>query len=147
MTGSSKLTRRLRLAVFALSFALVSSSGARAADAIGKDAGPVDVELPPIIAPMTMNGRLEGYAYITISLAPVDRGKVLAIRDKLAFLQDAFLRELNKGTILKADDPKALDTGAIKPRLIARMNQILPPDTVAELKFEQVVIALTNPDS
>ena len=72
---------------------------------------------------------------------------MLAIRDKIPFLQDAFLRELNKGTILKADDPKAVDTGAMKPRLVVRMNQILPPGTVAELKFDQVVIALINPDS
>jgi hypothetical protein len=29
----------------------------------------------------------------------------------------------------------------LKPRLIARMNQILPPGTVAELKFEPIVVA------
>ena len=147
MIVSAKSAGAAGLALLALTFALMSASGALAADAIGKDAGPVDVELPPIIAPMTVNTRLEGYAYITISLAPADRGKILAIRDKIAFLQDAFLREMNKGTILKADDPKAVDTAAIRPRLIARMNQILPPGTVTELKFQQVVIALTVPES
>lgn len=148
MTVSAKFAgHNVRFAALAFALALGSASGALAADAIGKDAGPVDVELPPIIAPMTTNGRLEGYAYITIALAPTDRGKVLAIREKLPFLQDAFLRELNKGTILKADDPKSVDTDAIRPRLIGRMNQILPLGTVAALKFEQVVVAPTIPDS
>jgi hypothetical protein len=134
------------LLTFGLLAALAAGGPVRAADAIGKDQGPVDVELPPIIAPMTLNGRLEGYAYITIALAPADRGQALDIREKLPFLQDAFLREMNIGTILKADDPKAVDTDALKPRLVARMNKILPAGTVTDLKFEQVVVSL-NSDS
>ena len=122
----------------------LAATPAIAADPIGKDQGPVDVELPPILAPMVINGRLDRYAYITIALAPADRAKTLAIREKIAFLQDAFLRELNKGTIQKPDDPTAVDTDAIKPRLIARMNQILPAGTVADLKFEEIVSAPVN---
>jgi len=103
--------------------------------------GPVDVTLPTILAPMVVDDRLENYAYITIVLKPAAPAGVLAIREKVPFLQDVFLRELNAATIVKADDPKSVDEAALRPRLIARMNQILPPGTVAELKFQPVVVA------
>jgi hypothetical protein len=37
-----------------------------------------------------------------------------------------------------------VDAHAIKARLTARMNQILPQGTVGELKLQQIVIALFN---
>ena len=120
-----------------LSVVLPPPVPALAATAATVDRGPVDIELPPILAPMVVSNRLEGYAYITISLAPAGRDKVVAIRDKMPFLQDAFLRELNKTPIVKADDPKTVDADAVKTRLLARMNQILPDGTVAELKVHR----------
>lgn len=120
---------------------------AHAASAATTDQGPVDIQLPPILAPMVVANRLQGYAYITVSLAPSGRDKVVAIREKMAFLQDAFLREVNKLPIIKADDPKAVDADAVKSRLLARMNQILPAGTVAELKLEQIVLALFQSSS
>ena len=103
--------------------------------------GPVDVQMPTILAPMVADNRIENYAYITIVLKPAAPAGILAIREKVPFLQDVFLRELNGATIVKADDPKSVDEAALKPRLIARMNQILPAGTVAELKFEPIVVA------
>ena len=112
-----------------------------AATAATADQGPVDVELPPILAPMVVQNRLEGYAYITVALAPNGRDKVNAIREKVPFLQDAFLREVNKTSVVKAEDPKAVDAAGVKSRLTARMNQILPQGTVTELKLQQIVLA------
>ena len=120
---------------------------AHAATVATTDQGSVDIELPPILAPMVVAARLEGDAYITVALAPAGRDKVLAIREKMPFLQDAFLRELNKATIVKGDDPRAVDANAVKTRLTARMNQILSPGTVAELKVEQIVLSSIDPRS
>jgi flagellar basal body-associated protein FliL len=111
-----------------------------AATAATTDQGPADVDLPPILAPMLVSNHLDGYAYISISLTPSGRDKVVTIREKMPFLQDAFLRELNKAPIVKGDNPKAVDTDGVKARLVARMNQILPAGTVAELKLEQIVL-------
>ena len=93
---------------------------------------------------MVVQNRLQGYAYITVALAPSGRDKVGAIREKMPFLQDAFLREVNKSSIVKAEDAKAVDADSIKARLTARMNQILPQGTVGELKLQQIVLALFN---
>ena len=112
-----------------------------------KDQGPTDVELPPFLAPMLIDNRLESYAYITITLTPVSREKMLAIREKMPFVRDAFLREVNKGSIVKADDPKSVDTVALKARLLVRLNQLLPRGTVSDLKFQQIVMTPVQPQS
>lgn len=120
---------------------LAAEPAVRAAEGQPKADSIVDVELPAMFAPMVVDQRLQSYAYITIALTPTGANKVLAIREKVPFLRDAFLRELNKGTIVKADDPKTVDTAAVKARLMARMKSVLPDGTVADLKLEQIVMA------
>ncbi len=131
-----------RAGLLALAFAALSASQALAAAAVDTtNLGPVDVTMPTILAPMVVDSQLENYAYITIVLKPAAPAGVLTIREKVPFLQDAFLRELNGAPIVKADAPQVVDEAALKPRLLARVNQILPPGTVAELKFEPIVVA------
>ena len=131
-----------RAGLFSIAFAGLWASQALAAAAVDTTKlGPVDVTMPTILAPMVADSRLENYAYITIILKPATPAGVLTIREKVPFLQDAFLRELNGAPIVKADDPKSVDDEALKPRLLARVNQILPAGTVAELKFEPIVVA------
>jgi hypothetical protein len=65
---------------------------------------------------------------------------MLAIREKMPFLRDAFLREVNKASIVKADDLKVVDTVALKARLLLRVDQIFPKGTVSDLKFQQIVL-------
>ena len=132
-----------RAGMLALTWVALGAPQALAAAAVGdtSNLGPVDVTLPTILAPMVVEARTENYAYITIVLKPAAPAGILAIREKVPFLQDAFLRELNGATIVKTDDPKAVDETALKARLIARMNQVLPAGTVAELKFQPIVVA------
>lgn len=59
----------------------------------------------------------------------------------MPFLQDAFLRELNRGSILKVDDPKAVDEAAVNARLTERAKAVLPAGTVKDLAFQPIVIA------
>jgi flagellar basal body-associated protein FliL len=125
---------------------LLPLQGAIAAEA-AKDQGPTDVEMPPILAPMVVDNRLESYAYITIALTPASRDRVLLIREKVPFLRDGFLREVNKASIANAGDPKTVDQPALKKRLLARVNQILPPGTVSDLKFPEIVLTAIQPQS
>ena len=127
--------------------ALVLRVPAAGAAEAAKDQGPTDVELPPILAPIVIDNRLDSYAYITIALTPASGDKVFTIREKVPFLRDGFLREVNKATIGKANDPKTVDQPALKTRLLARMNQILPKGTVSDLKFEQIVLTPIQPQS
>jgi flagellar basal body-associated protein FliL len=112
-----------------------------------KDQAVTKVELPAFLAPMLIGNRLEGYAYITIALAPASRENMLAIREKMPFLRDAFLREVNKASIVKGDDPKTVDTVALKARLLVRLNQVLPQGSVSDLKFQQIVMIPIQPQT
>src|SRR5258707_6966682 len=118
------------LAAALMTCPLQGASGAEPA----KDQGVTNVELPAFLAPMLIRHRLESYAYITVALTPANREKMLAIREKMPFLRDAFLREVNKGSIVKVDDPKTVDTVALKARLLLRVDQIFPKGTVSDLK-------------
>jgi len=136
--------RVLRAVTGVLALACVTLAAPQALAAAAVDTstlGPVDVTMPTILAPMVVDSRLENYAYITIVLEPATPAGVLAIREKVPFLQDAFLRELNGATIVKANDPKAVDEAGLKTRLMGRVNQILPAGTVAELKLQPIVVA------
>jgi flagellar basal body-associated protein FliL len=134
-------------AAFALALSLAVPMHASFAAEAEKDQGPTDIELPPILAPMVVDNRLESYAYITIALSPASRDKTLVIREKVPFLRDGFLREVNKGSIVKSGDPMAIDQPALKKRLLARINQILPPGTVSDLKFQEIVMTPIQPQS
>jgi hypothetical protein len=94
-----------------------------------------------------VDNRLESYAYITIALSPASRDKTLVIREKVPFLRDGFLREVNKASIAKPGDASAVDQPALKKRLLARVGQILPPGTVSDLKFQEIVMTPIQPQS
>jgi flagellar basal body-associated protein FliL len=137
----------------ALAFALLlPPQGALAAEAPKdpkdpKDQGTTDVELPPMLAPMVVDNRLESYAYITVALTPTSRERQLLIREKMPFLRDGFLREVNKASIVNPADPKTVDQPALKKRLLVRLNQILPPGSVSDLKFPEIVPTAIQPQS
>jgi len=131
------------LLVASLAVAPIAAQAAEAIDT--KNRGPVDVELPPIIAPMIVAQRLESYAYITVSLTPSSLNSAFLIREKIPFLQDAFLRELNKASIVKTDDAKTVDSAAVKGRLETKMKQILPAGTATALKLAPIVVTPLQP--
>jgi flagellar basal body-associated protein FliL len=147
------MTRTANRTSFVLGLALIGAlvlplSAALAAEAPAKDPkdqGTTDVELPAILAPMVVDNRLESYAYITVALTPTSRERQLLIREKMPFLRDGFLREVNKASIASAGDPKMVDQPALKKRLLARVSQILPPGTVSDLKFPEIVMTAIQP--
>src|SRR5579863_7712441 len=69
-----------------------------------------NVEMPFLMAPLTgADGKLSGYAYISTKLTAVSGAGALDVRDKIAFIQDAFVRDLNSTGIGKDGDPAHLD--------------------------------------
>jgi hypothetical protein len=143
----AKAISRLSVRAILASGLLLLASRGDAAESTSKPQGLVDVEVPAIFAPLTVQQRLESYAYITVLLTPAAADKTFIIREKMPFLRDAFLRELNKGMIAKSGDPRVVDGEAVKARLMARLNQILSPGTVSELKLEPIQYSAVQPQS
>ncbi len=103
------------------------------------------VRMPFLIAPMDADGKLAGYAYISSKLIAASPSASLEIRDKLAFIQDAFVRDVNAAPIGKAADPTSVDTAALAPRLVADARRLVGGAKVASIVFTQIQFAPLHP--
>jgi hypothetical protein len=137
--------RRHALVLFA---ALALSTSAMAADPEpkGKGAPGTNVEMPFLMAPINgADGKLAGYAYISTILTATSAQGALAVREKLAFIQDAFVRDVNHVTVAKKDDPMTVDRDGLVARLTADATKLMGPGQVASLTIVQLQFAPLHP--
>lgn len=104
-----------------------------------------NVEMPFLIAPMSKDGKLLGYAYISSKTVASSQSAAIAVREKLAFIQDAFVRDVNAQSISKADDPTAIDTALLNARLLAAARRIVGGDKVVRIVFTAAQFAPLHP--
>ncbi|HTQ15066.1 MAG TPA: hypothetical protein VMH86_14415 [Rhizomicrobium sp.] len=104
------------------------------------------VEMPYLIAPMTVDGRLVAYAYISSKIVASSPSAAIEVRLKLAFIQDAFVRDVNGAPIALASDPTRVDEKAVTVRLLADARRIVGAAKVADLKLIQVQISPMRPN-
>jgi len=107
-----------------------------------------NVEMPFLMAPLTGNdGKLSGYAYISTRLTATSAAGALDVRDKIAFIQDAFVRDVNGSGVAKATDPGTVDNPALEARLLADAKKVMGPGKVASIEIVQLQVAPLHPDS
>lgn len=94
-----------------------------------------NVEMPFLIAPMTKDGKLLGYAYISSKLVASSQSAALEIRAKIAFIQDAFVRDVNAAPVALAGDPTAVDAALLANRLAAEARKVVGFAKVARVVF------------
>lgn len=104
-----------------------------------------NVEMPFLIAPMNNDGKLIGYAYISSKMIAASASAASVIRDKMAFIQDAFVRDVNKAPIGKANDPKSVDTTLLNQRLVADVKAIVGDNKVDRMLFLTIQFAPLHP--
>ena len=121
-----------RLLVFAAVLVLAATP-TFAAEKAG-DPG-TNVEMPFLIAPMSKDGKLLGYAYINSKLVASSQPAALEIREKIAFIQDAFVRDVNGAPVSRADDPTAVDTTLLGNRLVADARRVIGATKVVRIIF------------
>ena len=116
-----------------------------AEDAKGGKPG-TNVDMPFLMAPITgSDGKLSGYAYISTRLTAASDTFALAVRDRIAFIQDAFVRDVNGLGVAKAGDPTAVDQPALQARLLADAKKVMGPGKVVSIALVQVQIAPLHP--
>jgi hypothetical protein len=122
---------------------LVLAVAGQPALAAGAKAGApgTNVEMPFLIAPMSKDGKLLGYAYISSKMVTSSPGAAIAVRKKLAFIQDAYVRDVNAQPVSKADDPRAVDETLLNARLVDAAKRIVGSDKVVRMIF--VVVQFT----
>jgi hypothetical protein len=107
----------------------------------GTNVGPEGV--PYLMAPMNdASGKLHGYAYLSIRLtasSPAVAEK--DIREKLAFIQDAWVHDVNAAPVAAADDPAKVDIAKVEARLTADARRIVGTAQIAMLTVCTVQIS------
>jgi len=99
------------------------------------------VEMPYLIAPMVIEERLVAYAYISSKVVAASPSAAILVRDKLAFIQDAYVRDVNGLPIAKADDPKTVDMQGLAARLLSDARRIVGQDRVSSVEIIRVQFA------
>lgn len=102
----------------------------------------VDIRL---MAPMSQDGTLLGYAYITSKLVCSSPVACIAVREKFAFVQDAFVRELHAKPVGLASDPKEVDKDQLAVRLTAVAKRVVGSDKVQTMLFPEIKFAPLHP--
>ncbi len=120
-------------------------------DAHGKEgekggAPGTNIDMPFLMAPMTgADGKLSGYAYISSRLTANSDVSANQARDKIAFIQDAFVRDVNAKEIATSGDPATVDNAALEARLLADARKVVGAKQLVSISITQVQIAPLRP--
>ena len=105
-----------------------------------------NVEMPYLMAPLSdADGRLLGYAYLSTRLTAMSDIYALAVRDKLPFIQDRMVRDVNNQLVTTPDDPEKVDIAGVERRLLADAIQVMGAGKVRLITVCTVQIAPLHP--
>ena len=105
-----------------------------------------NVDMPPLIAPLTdADGKLTGYAYLSSRLTAMSDTIALSVRDKLPFIQDAMLRDVNAESIATADDPEKVDILGVEKRLLSDAAKVMGAGKIKLITLCTVQISPLRP--
>jgi len=111
-----------------------------------KGAPGTNVDMPFLMAPLTnADGKLTGYAYISTRLTAKSDTFALAVREKLPFIQDVMLRDVNGAAVTTAEDPQSVDVPRLESRLLSDAQKVMGADKVKLITVCTVQIAELHP--
>lgn len=105
-----------------------------------------NVELEYLMAPLTgPGGKLLGYAYISPRLTVTAEIHAASVREKVPFIQDAFIRDVNAKGVAKSEDPQTVNIRDVESRLLANAIKVMGPGKVKTITVCTVQIAELHP--
>jgi hypothetical protein len=139
--------RRILPALFLLLAVGPAWAAEEAAKGDAKAGAPgTNIDMPFLMAPMNgADGKLAGYAYISSRVTANSDVSANEVRDKIAFIQDAFVRDVNGVSVGKPDDPTQVNMPGLQARLLADARKIMGGAKVASLAIVEVQIAPLHP--
>jgi hypothetical protein len=93
------------------------------------------VNMPMLVAPVMIKGQMARYAYLYITLELPDDSNKTMLLEKIPYIQDAFLREVHRGTIALGEDPGVLDDAGLGRRLMDACAKVVGADIVKKVVF------------
>jgi hypothetical protein len=136
----------MRAILPALLFVFAAAAPALAAEPAAGGAPGTNIEMPFLMAPMNgADGNLAGYAYIQCRVTTNNDSSANDVRDKVAFIQDAFVRDINGAPVSKPDDVTQINMSGLQARLLADARRIMGQGKITAVTILQVQIAPLHP--
>jgi hypothetical protein len=105
-----------------------------------------NVDMPYLMAPLTdADGKLTGYAYISSRLTAAKEGGGTDVREKLPFIQDLIVRDVNMTSVTTAEDPDKVDITGTEKRLLAAVTKVMGPGKVKQITICTVNVSPLRP--
>lgn len=105
-----------------------------------------NVDMPFLMAPLTdEDGKLTGYAYISSRLTAASEATTLVVREKIPFIQDAMVRDVNGADVTTAEDREQVDIPKLEARLMGDARKVLGAGKVKQITICTVQIAELHP--
>jgi hypothetical protein len=138
------LAAAMALPVFA---AFATEEKKEAAESEPKKGKPgTNVDMPYLMAPMTdAEGKLSGYAYLSTRLTAASEANALAVRDKLPFIQDTMVRDVNTTAVAVPEDPEKVDVPSLEKRLLADAAKVMGAGRVKLITICTVNVSPLHP--
>jgi len=146
--------RKLALMAFMAMLATVVAP-AFANDTPAKDGGQkgekggkpgTNIDMPFLMAPLTgPDGKLTGYAYISSRLTASSEGVLTEVREKIPFIQDLLVRNINGASVTMPDDPQKVDIAGVEARLLADARKVMGAAKIKQITVCTVQIAELRP--
>jgi hypothetical protein len=138
------MRRFLAIAAVSLVLGLPAARAGEPAKADAPKPG-TSVEMPILVAPLSVDGKLMAYAYISSTIVATSSAAAIAIRSKTPFIQDAFIRDVNGQPIGRKDAPGKLDPDGLKARFLADVRRVMGAGKAADLVFTQIQMTPFQP--
>lgn len=100
--------------------------------------GKSGIDMPALMAPVTVNGELHYYVYLAIRLDLSSDSQKDLVLEKIPYLQDAFLREVHRASVALGDDAETVDGRALSERLLALAAKVVGPGVVTAIEFRNM---------
>lgn len=104
-------------------------------------------DLPHLMAPLEKDETLYGYAYVTSCVVAASESAIPEIGDKIPYIQDAFVRDVNGAPIARPGpngDP-VVDVPSLQARLLADARHVMGKVKIRQLVITDLQIAPLRP--
>jgi hypothetical protein len=101
--------------------------------------GKSGIDMPALMAPVTVKGELHYYIYLAIRLELSSDGQKDLVLERIPYIQDAFLREVHRASIAVGDDPETVDGHGLQERFLAVAEKVCGPGVVIGIEFRNIV--------
>jgi hypothetical protein len=103
------------------------------------------VEMPYLIAPLTIDGKLVSYAYVSSRIIASTPSTAIDVRGMTPFIQDAYVRDVNAESIGDNSDPPVVDPKALVNRLLGDARRIVGAAKVGSVEIIQIQFSSLRP--